>query len=150
MRAWLIVLLGVPFCVHAQRADDNAVKSADDAFGNSVGNENIGLYSPFEVRGFSAIDAGNVRLDGLYFDRQTDPSTLLVPSSTMRVGISAQGYLLPAPTGIVDYQLARAGEQARISPVVGYGPFDSLFVDLEGELPIVAGQFGVAGGVSYF
>jgi iron complex outermembrane receptor protein len=51
-----------------------------------------------------------VRLDGLYFDRQTDPITLLVPSSTMRVGISAQGYLLPAPTGIVDYQLARAGE----------------------------------------
>jgi iron complex outermembrane receptor protein len=150
MRAWLIVLLGLPLCAHAQRADDNAVKSADDAFGNSVGNENIGLYSPFEVRGFSAVDAGNVRLDGLYFDRQTDPITLLVPSSTMRVGISAQGYLLPAPTGIVDYQLARAGEKLRVSPVVGYGPFDSLFVDLETEVPIVAGKFGIAGGVSYF
>jgi iron complex outermembrane receptor protein len=150
MRAWLIVLVGLPFCAHAQRADDNAVKSADDAFGNSVGNENIGLYSPFEVRGFSAVDAGNVRLDGLYFDRQTDPITLLVPSSTMRVGISAQGYLLPAPTGIVDYQLARAGEKARISPVAGYGPFDSLFVDIETEMPIVAGKLGIAGGVSYF
>ena len=150
MRALLILLVGLPFSVHAQRADDNAVKSADDAFGTSVGNENIGLYQPFEVRGFSAVDAGNVRLDGLYFDRQTDPSTLLVPSSTMRVGISAQGYLLPAPTGIVDYQLARAGDQLRISPVVGYGPFDSLFVDLEAELPLVAGQFGIAGGLSYF
>ena len=75
MRAWLIVLLGLPLCAQAQRADDNAVKSADDAFGNSVGNENIGLYSPFEVRGFSAVDAGNVRLDGLYFDRQTDVIT---------------------------------------------------------------------------
>lgn len=150
MRALLILLLGLPLCVHAQRADDNAVKSADDAFGNSVGNETIGLYSPFEVRGFSAIDAGNARLDGLYFDRQTDPITLLVPSSTLRVGISAQGYLLPAPTGIVDYQLARAGEQLRISPVIGYGPFDSLFVDLETEVPIVAGKFGIAGGVSYF
>jgi iron complex outermembrane receptor protein len=150
MRAWFIALLGVPLCAHAQRADDNAVKSADDAFGNSVGNESIGLYSPFEVRGFSAIDAGNVRLDGLYFDRQTDVITLLVPSSTVRVGISAQGYLLPAPTGIVDYQLARAGEQLRVSPVVGYGPFDSLFVDLEAEVPVVAGKFGIAGGVSYF
>jgi len=150
MRAWLIVLLGLPFCAHAQRADDNAVKSADDAFGNSVGNENIGLYSPFEVRGFSAVDAGNVRLDGLYFDRQTDPITLLVPSSTMRVGISAQGYLLPAPTGIVDYQLARAGEKPRISPVVGYGPFDSLFVDIETQMPLIAGKLGIAGGVSYF
>ena len=150
MRALLILLVGLPFSVHAQRADDNAVKSADDAFGTSVGNETIGLYQPFEVRGFSAVDAGNVRLDGLYFDRQTDPITLLVPSSTMRVGISAQGYLLPAPTGIVDYQLARAGDQLRISPVVGYGPFDSLFVDLEAELPLVAGQFGIAGGLSYF
>ena len=150
MRAWLIVLLGLPLCAQAQRADDNAVKSADDAFGNSVGNENIGLYSPFEVRGFSAVDAGNVRLDGLYFDRQTDVITLLVPSSTMRVGISAQGYLLPAPTGIVDYQLARAGEKPRISPVVGYGPFDSLFVDIETQMPLIAGKLGIAGGVSYF
>ena len=123
MRALAILLVGVSLSAHAQRADDNAVKSADDAFGTSVGNENIGLYQPFEVRGFSAVDAGNVRLDGLYFDRQTEPITLLVPSSTMRVGISAQGYLLPAPTGIVDYQLARAGDQARVSPVVGYGPF---------------------------
>jgi len=150
MRALAILFLALPLCAQAQRADDNAVKSADDAFGNSVGNENIGLYQPFEVRGFSAVDAGNVRLDGLYFDQQADPSRLLVPSSTMRVGISAQGYLLPAPTGIVDYQLARAGDQLRLSPVVGYGPFDSLFVDLETELPIVAGKLGIAGGISYF
>ena len=145
-----MLLAGLPLCALAQRADDNAVKSADDAFGTSVGNENIGLYNPFEVRGFSAVDAGNVRLDGLYFDRQTDPSNLLVPSSTMRVGISAQGYLLPAPTGIVDYQLARAGERLRFSPVVGYGPFDSIFIDLEMELPLLAERFGIAGGVSYF
>jgi iron complex outermembrane receptor protein len=121
MRLLLLLAAAAPLCALAQRADDNAVRSADDAFGNSVGNENIGLYNPFEVRGFSAVDAGNVRLDGLYFDRQTDPSRLIVPSSTMRVGISAQGYLLPAPTGIVDYELRRAGENLRVSPVVGWG-----------------------------
>jgi iron complex outermembrane recepter protein len=150
MRVCLIVILALPWCAHAQRADDNAVKSADDAFGNTVGSEDIGLYVPFEVRGFSAVDAGNVRLDGLYFDRQTDPSHLLVPSSTMRVGISAQGYLLPAPTGIVDYQLTRAGEQLRISPVAGYGPFDASFAEVEVEVPIVPERFGVAGGFSLF
>jgi iron complex outermembrane recepter protein len=150
MRVRLVLLLALPLCAHAQRADDNAVKSADDAFGNTVGNEDIGLYGPFEVRGFSAVDAGNVRLDGLYFDRQTDPSRLLVPSSTMRVGISAQGYLLPAPTGIVDYQLARAGEQLRISPVAGYGPFDARFAEVELEVPIVPERFGIAGGLSLF
>jgi iron complex outermembrane recepter protein len=146
MRPLLIALLGLPLCAAAQRADDNAVRSADDAFGNSVGNENIGLYNPFEVRGFSAVDAGNERLNGLYFDRQADPSHLLVPSSTMRVGISAQGYLLPAPTGIVDYELARAGEQLRFSPVVGYGPFDTRFAELEVELPLLSDRLGVAAG----
>ena len=93
--ALAVALMGTP--AWAQRADDNAVKSAEDAFGTSVGNEDIGLYRPVEVRGFSAVDAGNVRLDGLYFDRQTDLSALITPSQTMRVGISAQGYPLPAP-----------------------------------------------------
>src|SRR6187549_3592452 len=107
----------------AQRADDNAVKSADDAFGTSVGTENIGLYSPFEVRGFSAVEAGNVRIDGLYFDRQTDLTALLAPAQTIRVGISAQGYPLPAPTGIVDNELVRVGDTRVISVVAGVGPF---------------------------
>jgi iron complex outermembrane recepter protein len=150
MRVFLIVLLALPLSSHAQRADDNAVKSADDAFGNSVGTENIGLYNAFEVRGFSAVDAGNVRLDGLYFDRQTDASRLLAPSSTMHVGISAQGYLLPAPTGIADYHLTRAGDRLRISPVAWYGPFDARFAEVEMEVPIVPGRFGIAGGVSLF
>jgi iron complex outermembrane receptor protein len=150
MRSLILILLALPLCARAQRADDNAVESSEDAFGKSVGNENIGLYNPFEVRGFSAVDAGNVRLDGLYFDRQTDLSNLLAPTSTMRVGISAQGYVLPAPTGIVDYEVARAGDQWRVSPVVGYGPFDGHFTDLEFELPVVTSHFGIAGGFSIF
>ena len=50
----------------AQRTGENAVTSADDAFGTSVGNETIGLYSTDEVRGFSPVAAGNIRIDGLY------------------------------------------------------------------------------------
>ncbi len=150
MRSLILLLFALPLCAVAQRADDNAVESSEDAFGKSVGNENIGLYNPFEVRGFSAVDAGNVRLDGLYFDRQTDPSRQLVPTSTMRVGISAQGYVLPAPTGIVDYELARAGDRWRVSSVAGYGPFDGRFAELEFELPVVSNRFGLAGGVGFF
>lgn len=150
MRSLIFVLFALPLCAAAQRADDNAVESSEDAFGKSVGTEDIGLYTPFEVRGFSAVDAGNVRLDGLYFDRQTDPSHLLVPTSTMRVGISAQGYVLPAPTGIVDYELARAGDRWRFSPVAGYGPYDGHFAELEFELPVVTNHFGIAGGFSVF
>src|SRR5688500_16025319 len=88
---------------HAQRADENAVKSADDAFGTSVGNERIGLYSDGDARGFSPVAAGNIRIEGLYIDNPTGFSSRLVSGSTLRVGIAAQGYPFPAPTGLVDY-----------------------------------------------
>lgn len=138
----------LPLGAHAQRADDNAVRAAEDAFGTSVGNENIGLYSPFEVRGFSAIDAGNVRIDGLYFDRQTDLGGHVAPSGAMRVGISAQGYPLPAPTGIADYGLARAGKERVLSGVLGYGPFGGGFAEFDARLPIVGETLGLAGGAT--
>jgi iron complex outermembrane recepter protein len=38
----LIVLAGPAF---AQRVGDNAAASAEDAFGTSIGNERVGLYS---------------------------------------------------------------------------------------------------------
>jgi len=133
----------------AQRADDNAVKSAEDAFGTSVGNENIGLYRPVEVRGFSAVDAGNIRLDGLYFDRQTDLAAVIAPGQTMRVGISAQGYPLPAPTGIVDLELVRVGDERVISVLGSYGPFDGYLAEVNAKLPIVEGRLGLVLGASY-
>src|SRR5688572_15728563 len=133
----------------AQRADDNAVKSAEDAFGTSIGTENIGLYRPVEVRGFSAVDAGNIRLDGLYFDRQTDLAPLIAPGQTMRVGISAQGYPLPAPTGIVDLELVRVGDQRVISVLASHGPFDGYQAEVNAKIPIVEGRFGLALGASY-
>jgi iron complex outermembrane receptor protein len=133
----------------AQRADDNAVRSADDAFGTSVGNEDIGLYRPVEVRGFSALDAGNARIDGLYFDRQTDLSPLIAPSQVMRVGISAQGYPLPAPTGIVDSELVRVGDKRVISLVGGYGPFDGYSAEVNAKIPVIESRLGVALGASF-
>jgi len=133
--------------VQAQRSDDNAVRSADDAFGTTVGNENIGLYTAYDVRGFSAIDAGNARIDGLYFDQQIDPVSHLIRKTTVRVGISAQGYPLPAPTGIVDYSLVRAGEKAVKSLVVGIGPFGGADLEADLQLPLIGDRLSlVAGG----
>ncbi|MGO4781606.1 hypothetical protein AB4084_39580, partial [Lysobacter sp. 2RAB21] len=68
----------------AQRAGDNAVTAAEDAFGATLGNETIGLYSSKQVRGFSPVDAGNVRMDGIYFDRQGTVPPALVEGSTIR------------------------------------------------------------------
>src|SRR4051794_41863911 len=50
----------------AQRTGENAVTAASDGFGTSVGNEQNGLYSSDEVRGFSPGGAGNNRIDGLF------------------------------------------------------------------------------------
>lgn len=135
-----------PQIAFAQRADENAVTAAEDAFGVSVGNESLGLYNPYDVRGFSAIDAGNARIDGLYFDQQIDPVNPIVEGSTMRVGISAQGYPLPAPTGIVDYSIRRAGEKPIYSVYAAFGAYESMGVELTTSTPIVKGRLAVAAG----
>jgi len=54
--------------IDPRRAAENAVRSAQDAFGTSIGRETIGLYSAGSVRGFSANAAGNARINGLFYD----------------------------------------------------------------------------------
>ena len=117
----ITLLLSLP--AGAQRAKDNAVTSASDAFGTVVGNQSIGLYSPADARGFNPTQAQNVRIDGLYFDLQTstiDP--YLFKSTDMRVGISAQSYAFPSPSGIADLTLRTPGDAAgasRLCPGTG-------------------------------
>jgi len=60
----LAVLAFVPAAL-AQRTDENVTTQSEDAFGRSVGTEQLGIYSQGEVRGFSPIDAGNTRIEGL-------------------------------------------------------------------------------------
>ncbi len=134
----------------AQRTEDNPTAKSEDAFGRSVGQESIGIYNPGDVRGFSTIDAGNVRIEGLYFDRQTDPNQRLVEGSSIRVGIAAQSYLFPSPTGISDYDLRRVGDDRVISPVITYGPFNGTGFEVDAKLPIVPERFGIAAGAGYY
>ena len=89
----------------AQTADENAVGAAEDAFGTKVGNDNVGLYSSNNARGFNPQSAGNIRIEGLYFDQQAFMGRAIVRSSTMRVGLSAQSYPFVAPTGVSDTSL---------------------------------------------
>ena len=86
--------LAVPVTVQAQRANENAVAEASDAFGTAVGREVIGLYTTTSARGFNPSEAGNLRIAGLYFDQisQATPVARIVRGSTVHVGISAQGF----------------------------------------------------------
>lgn len=132
----------------AQRASDNAVTAAEDAFGVSVGVESIGVYSPSQVRGFSPVTAGNVRIEGVYIDRQGSIATRLIAGSTIKVGLSAQGYPFPAPTGIVDYRLRTVGEKPLVSVVAGSFAYGAPSVEIDAQLPINS-QLGLVAGASY-
>ena len=94
-----------PAMAMAQRTSENLVTQSADAFGKTIGSEKIGLYNAEDVRGFNPVDAGNVRIEGLYFDHVERVPARIVEGSTVRVGLSAQGVPFPAPTGIVDYNL---------------------------------------------
>ena len=106
----------------AQRAGENAATQSSDAFGRTVGQDKSGLYSSDDVRGFNPVDAGNVRLEGLYFDQVDKLSTRLSDGNTIRVGPAALRYPFPAPTGLVDYSLTQPrGVRSRPPPETGFG-----------------------------
>jgi iron complex outermembrane receptor protein len=134
----------------AQRTDDNAVQAAEDAFGTSVGDESIGIYNAGDVRGFSPIEAGNIRIDGLYFDQQAGLSSRVSDGSTIRVGISAQSYPFPAPTGIFDQTLRKPGGHPLASIGVNYGPWNGQSAELDVQLPIDGERLGFAGGAALY
>ena len=132
----------------AQRADDNAIADAEDAFGSNDGGETLGIYSPNSVRGFSPIDAGNVRLEGLYFDRQGDFSPRLVEGNRIRVGPSAVSYPFPAPSGVVDYRLRSPGKNAMLSGVIQANSWGGALLEIDAALPINE-VLSIGGGASF-
>jgi len=145
----VVAYLAAP-AAFAQRTDDNAVQSAEDAFGTSVGDESIGIYNAYDVRGFSPVDAGNVRIDGLYFDQQTDLNERVSGGSTIRVGLSAQSYPFPAPTGIADFGLRVPGANPIASIGIGFGPWNGKYAEVDVQMPIDGERLGVAAGAGIY
>ena len=132
----------------AQRAGENAVTAAEDVFGTTVGNESIGIYDTEDVRGFSPLQAGNVRIEGLYFDKVGDENDRLQASSRIHVGIAAQSYAFPAPTGIVDYALRTPGTVAGLSIFTEGSRFGYRTLQLDGDYPL-NDMLSMGGGVGY-
>ncbi len=126
----------VPVAAPEGQTQDNAVTKADDAFGQSVGNERVGLYSGEDVRGFSPVEAGNSRIEGLYFAQASGPGQRAISGSMVRVGLSAQGYPFPSPTGIVDYSLVKNFGDLGGSLRLEYGQYGSPIMIVDGRLPV--------------
>jgi len=138
-----------PSAAWAQHASDNAVTAADDAYGLTLGLESVGLYNPGLVRGFNPQVAGNVEVDGLYFDQQGGLSERVVEGSAIKVGVSEIGYAFPAPTGIVDYDLRHPGGDTPSATVIASaGPYQAWGVSLDGSLPLAGKDLVLPIGVS--
>ncbi|MDQ4088520.1 MAG: TonB-dependent receptor, partial [Pseudomonadota bacterium] len=144
-----IALCGGAAPALAQRANENAVTQAGDAFGTSVGNERIGIYNPFNARGFSPVQAGNVRIEGLYFDLQAELDNRLVSGANVRVGISAQSYPFSAPSGIADYSIRKPGDEAVLSAVATAGTYGPYSISADAQLP-VSDRLSIGAGAGYF
>jgi iron complex outermembrane recepter protein len=145
----IAVMLHVAAARAQQHASDNPVTAAQDAFGLTLGLESIGLYGPGGIRGFSPQAAGNVRIDGLYFDEQGGLSNRVIDGSTTRVGVSEIGYAFPAPTGIIDYELRQTGNGTTAATVIAnVGPYDAWGISVDGTLPLAGKELIVPMGVA--
>jgi iron complex outermembrane recepter protein len=141
----------MPHAAHAQRASENVTTQSSDGFGKSVGNDKSGLYDTDDVRGFSPVDAGNVRLEGLYFDQVDRISSRLVDSTTIRVGPAALHYPFPAPTGIADFSINQAHGAAVHSLTLDTGSSNSLGIggSFEIKQPLSGERLALDAGVGF-
>ncbi len=145
--AAISVLAAAPAAAQ-NRSGDNAVTQAEDAFGVSIGRETLGIYSSSNARGFSPSAAGNVRVEGLYFDPVYLLTSILAESASVKVGLSAQSYPFAAPSGIVDFSLRRPAEKAGQSFLFDSDSFGSYGLELDGSLP-VSKTLGIGYGVNF-
>ena len=139
-------LAAIPRAAQAQRAEENAVASAEDAFGTTIGRETIGIYDGGNIRGFSPGTAGNFRVEGMYIDIQGSFSSRVLGGETIHVGPSAQGFAFPAPTGIVDLALRPSGAKAVYSALVSTDSFGSAGLEFDAQVPIDGARLSVAAG----
>ena len=143
----LALTVGAAAPALAQSNTESAVESAEDAFGTSTGHEQIGVYDEGNVRGFSPGTAGNFRMEGMYFDIQGGLGNRVIDGETIRVGPAAQGYAFPAPTGIVDLQLKKAGDKLSVSPFISADSFGGHAFEVDAQIPLVGKTLSVATGV---
>lgn len=130
----LLVTMGLclfPAIALAQRVDDNAVRQAEDGFGSTVGNEQIGIYNIGSARGFSPLEAGNVRMNGLYLDVHGDLPDGLLAGSTVKVSITAIRTPLLAPSGVAEFSLKEIGDRSVSSVGLYLGEFGSPSLEAE-------------------
>jgi iron complex outermembrane receptor protein len=125
-------------------AQESAVKSAADAFGERVGIEQSGLYTETQVRGFDLNDSGGYRIDDAYFSRAASLNDPVLAGVGVRVGVNATRLAYPAPSGVVNYRLRKAGPVNELRLGLGFRDFGTQVIQGDGSFR--SGDFSLAGG----
>lgn len=94
--------------------------------------------------------ANNIRLEGLYFDRPASFTDRLVQSNVVRVGLTAQNYLFPAPTGIVDYRIRPAGNDLVVSTMLGLNSWGGGRLEIDTQIPVIKDKLSLVAGAAGF
>jgi iron complex outermembrane receptor protein len=131
----------------AQGVAQNAITQSSDAFGQQVGTERTGLYTVMEIRGLNPVDAGNVRLENLYFDQVDSLASPLLEGTRIRVGLGSQGFAFPAPSGLVDYTLSVPGSERYASLDLSLQTNLDRTATFEFELPLTHSSLSLGGGI---
>jgi iron complex outermembrane receptor protein len=146
-----LLLAAYPEPVLAQDEDESgtATAAAEDAFGERVGVESIGLYNPNQSRGFDLQAAsGASRLDGAYYFPSAGLGESLLSGSSIRVGISATRLDLPAPSGVIAYRLREPAGSGRVHAEAGLRALVSPFASLQGDFSLGGDNAVVLHGVA--
>ncbi len=147
--AFAVLAAFAPARALAQRSTENVVTSAEDAFGAAIGQDRIGIYGEQDVRAFSPLKAGNVRVEGVYFDQVAAINFRARASTVVRVGITGVDFPFPAPSGIVDHQLRASGDERIFSAGAGRQGYGGYETDLDVQGPIIPGRLSIAGGFNF-
>src|SRR6187402_3042886 len=135
--------LALALAARSAAAQDSAVKSAADAFGERVGTEQSGLYSETQVRGFDLNESGAYRIDDAYFSRAAALNDPVLAGVGVRVGVNAVRLAYPAPSGVVNYRLRQAGPTNELRLAAGMRDFGTRVVQGDGSLR--SGELSLAG-----
>lgn len=130
-------------------AQENAVASATDAFGERVGIEQLGLYNEGQVRGFSLEASGAYRINDAYFARAAPLNDPVLGGVSVRVGAPAASLAYPQPSGVVVSRLREPSANNQLTIGGGYRDFNTPVVEASGSWKSEDGVFSITGGAVY-
>lgn len=140
--AVLALLAGTPAL-----AQESALKSAADAFGERVGIEQLGLYNEGQVRGFDLQASGAYRIDDAYLARASPLNDPVLAGVGVRVGVNAARLAYPAPSGVVNYRLREPTAKNMFRIGGGLRDHGTLVAEAGGSWTSQDDQLFVTGGV---